>query len=163
MENGKLKTKKAGFGLIEIVIGAAIILLAILAANTTYTTYVQYALANQGNVQASYLLEESLEAVTYIRDKGWATNIASLNPATTYYLAFTGGTWVSTTAPQYVDGLFLRSINIAAVNRDANDRIAEAGTLDPNTKLITATVSYFQGHATSTKTISTYITNIYNN
>ena len=159
----KRSPAQAGMGLIEIIIGSAIILSAILAANTTYTTYTQYALANEKNVQAAYLLEEGVEVTYFLRDKSWTANIASLSPATAYYLNFIGGTWATTTTPVYVDGQFLRKINVALVNRDSNDDIAGAGTNDPNTRKITVSIDYFQGHATTTKSLSTYITNIYNN
>jgi len=153
-----------GSALIEIVIGSAIISVGILAASASFNAYVQYAFANEKNVQAAYLLEEGLEAVTFLRDKGWSANINSLSSTTTYYLTLAGTYWATTTIPQYVDGEFLRSIAITDVKRDLNDRIATtSGTYDPNTKQITATISYFQGHGTTTRSLSTYIANIYNN
>ena len=152
--------KKRGFGLIEIVIGSAIISIGILAVSTSYTTYVQYAFSNQKNVEAIYIIEEGIEAMKFLRDRGWSGNIAPLSTATTYYLTFNGSYWATTTSPQYIDGQFLRSINLGDVNRDANDHISASGTLDPNTKKITSTVSYWQGHSTTTRSISTYISNI---
>lgn len=152
------RKKNVGMALVEILIGSAIISGGILAISTSYTTYFKYALANQKNVEAAYLLEEGLEVVSYFRDETW-TNISSLSTTTTYYLAFSS-TWATTTTPQYVDGTFLRSLTLSDVRRDANDDIAFSGTYDPNTKMVTATVSYFQGHATTTKTMSMYITNI---
>src|SRR3989338_3862684 len=142
------KKNNRGMALIEIVIGASIISVGILAISTAYNTYVQHAFANEKNIQAAYILEEGLEAVTLLRDKGWNANIKLLS---------------TTTTPQYIDGTFLRNIAITDVKRDLNDRIATAGTYDPNTKLVTATVSYFQGHGTTTRSLSTYIANIYNN
>ena len=153
--------KNKGMALVEIVIGSAIISVAILAASSAYGTYVNYAFANQRNVQAGYILEEGLEAVTFFRDTSWSGNIAKLSTTTTYYLTFSS-TWATTTTAQYVDGVFLRSLTISDVKRDGSDKIAGSGTYDPNTKLITATVAYPQGQATTTKSISTYITNIYN-
>ena len=155
--------KIRGSALIEIIIGAAIISSGILAAEVSYNTYLSYALGNQGSIQAAYLLEEGLEGVTFLRDKGWAGFMASLSTTTTYYLAFNVAYWASTTTPQYVDGLFLRSFSVSDVKRDGNDNIASFGTYDPNIKQVTTSISYWQGHATTTKTLSTYITNIYNN
>lgn len=154
------KRKNIGMGLVEIIIGASIISVGILAAITSFTTYVQYSLANQKNVQAGYLLEEGLEVMTFFRDKGWAVNVASLSTSTPYYLTWNGSGWDTSTIPTYVDGLFLRSISVGDVMRDVNDRISNSGTYDPNTKQITATVSFWQGHGTTTKSISTYIANI---
>ncbi len=163
------KTKKvpaylqAGMALVEILIGSAIISVGILAAISSFNAYTNYALANQKNIQAGYLLEEALEAVTFLRDGGWTANISRFSTTTTYYLAFTGSAWATTTTPQYVDGEFLRSVRVYDVKRNGLDVISSSGTFDPNTKLVTATVDYFQGHATTTKSISTYITNIHGN
>ena len=150
-------------GLIEVIIGASILTVGILVLIGSYSTFVSFAFSNQKNVEASYLLEEGLEAMTFLRDKGWATNIVPLSTATTYYLNWNGSYWATTTTPQYVDGEYLRSINIYDVRRDGTDKIASSGTVDPSTRLFTATVSYFQGHATTTRSISTYIADIYGN
>jgi len=149
--------------LVEILIGSAIISVAILAVSSAYSTYVSYALANQRNIQASYILEEGLEVMTFFRDKGWANNIAKLSTTTTYYLSWSGTDWATSTTAQYVDGMFLRKLNVADVKRDGSDRISSSGTYDSNTKQITATVDYFQGHSTTTRVMSTYITNLYGN
>lgn len=156
-------SKNRGMALVEILIGAAIIAMAIVAASSSFNMYINYALANQENIKASYLLEEGLEVFTFFRDGGWTSNISNLSTNTPYYLYFTGTVWTATTTPQYVDGKFLRSIVVIDLNRDANDDISVAGTNDPNIKQITVTVSYFQGHSTTTKLTSTYISNLYNN
>jgi prepilin-type N-terminal cleavage/methylation domain-containing protein len=160
------KTANRGVGLIEVLIAVSIITVGALALSTAYTVYLKYALANQSNSQAAYLTEEGLEAVTFLRDKSWSANIAPLSTTTTYYLNFnsSGGYWALTsTAQPYIDGQFLRTISIGDIKRNGNYQISPTGTYDPNTKEITATVAYYQGHATTTQAISTYITNIYNN
>ena len=149
-----------GMALVEIIIGSAIISGGVLAAIVSYNTYVNYALANNKNIQASYLLEEGLEVMTFFRDSGWTANISGLSTSTTYYLNYSSGAWATTTTPQYVDGVFLRSISVSDVKRDAIDQISASGTYDPNTKKITATIDYLQGQATTTKSLSLYITNI---
>jgi Tfp pilus assembly protein PilV len=149
--------------LLEIVIGAAIITVGILAVTTAYATYVQYAYANEHNTEAAYLLEEGQETAQFWRDSGWTANIATLSTTTTYYLSWTAGTWKATTTPQYVDGIFLRSMSVADVTRDGSDDIASSGTYDANTKNVTVSVSYLAGHATTTQSISAYLTNLYAN
>jgi len=150
----------AGMALIEILIGSTVISVGILAIISAYNTYLQYAQANQRNIQASYLLEEGNEVMTFFRDHNW-NNISQLSTTTVYYLIWSGNDWATTTTVQYIDGFFLRKINISDVKRDGNGRIVAVGTYDPNTKKITSTVEYWQGHATTTKTISTYLINIY--
>ncbi len=154
--------KNRGMAIVEILIGSAIISVGIFAAITSFNTYVNYAFANQKNIQAAYLLEEGLEVLGYMRDTSWV-NISRLSTTTTYYLTWSGTTWATTTVPQYVDNEFLRSISVTDIKRDASDDISNSGTYDPNAKQITATVSYYQGHATTTKSISTILTNLYDN
>lgn len=158
---------KQGFGVIEIVIGSAIILAGIVSLMAAYTIYTKFALANDKNVQAAYLAEEGIEAVSFLRDSGWNSNIKNLSTTTTYYIAWSSSTWKSTTTPQYVDGTFLRSFAITDVSRDSgNDKISTTSSgvyYDPNTKKITVTLQYYQGHATTTQTMNTYITNLYGN
>ena len=152
--------KNKGIALIEVIIGATIMSVGILAINETFTSYIQYALANQKNVEASYLLQEGLEAMSFIRDRGWAGNFSNLSTTTTYYLTFSNSTWATTTTNQYVDGLFERKVDILDVKRDGTDKIASAGTYDPNIKQVAVTVSYWQGHGTTTRSISEYLVNI---
>ena len=154
---------KSGFAMVEIVVGSAIILVAILAINQAYSAYVQYALANSKNAEAGYILEEGMEALKFIRDKGWTANISKLSTTTTYYLTWNASGWATTTTPQYVDGVFLRSVTVSDVKRDAvSDDIAVSGYYDSGTKLITTTVAYWQGHATTTRSLSLYLANKYN-
>ncbi len=152
-----------GFGLIEIIIGSAIMSVGMLMVVSSYTFYVRYALSNQHNVQVAYILEEGVESVRFLRDTSWSKNIGALSTTTAYYLSFTSGYWATSTIPQYVDGKFLRSIAISDVKRDVNDKIASSGTYDPATKLVTVTVSFADRGATTTKTLSAYITNLYTN
>jgi Tfp pilus assembly protein PilE len=157
------KKNKKGFGLIEIIIGSAVLLLVTLSVTSAYNTYINYFLTNQDNSKASYLLEEGLEAIIFLKDQNFTSNIKSLTSGSTYYLYFNGTSWTSTTTSQYVDSKFLRSFVVSNVNRDGSDKIATVGTNDPNTKLVTVSVSFPASHATTTKSLSTYITNIYNN
>lgn len=152
--------RNSGVGLVEVILASAIILFVIISVVESYNVYISFALKNQNNVQANFILEEGMEAVLFLRDGGWSTNIASLTASTTYYLSWNGVTWQSTSTAQYIDGAFLRSFVLFNVNRDANDDIAVSGTNDPNTKKLVASVSYPVGQATTTKSMSTYITNI---
>lgn len=150
----------SGFGLIEIIIGSAIFSLGVLAIVSSFNIYIRYALSNQYNIQTAYLLEEGIEVIRFFRDNGWSTYIAPLSTTTTYYLSFANGAWATTTTPLYIDGRFVRTITISDVHRNASDEIALSGTYDPYTKLITASVAYSDRSATTTKTMSAYISNI---
>lgn len=147
-----------GLSVIEVVIGAAIILLTVSATALAFQAIVRSAALANHITAAAFLLEEGVEAVKVIRGAAW-TNVSNLNHGTAYTLAFSGGTWTTQTNRQFIDGLFDRTIVVSNVYRDAEDDIASSGTLDDDTKQITVTVAWRERKATTTKTISTYVTN----
>jgi prepilin-type N-terminal cleavage/methylation domain-containing protein len=153
-----------GISLIEILVAVTVISVGILILIISYNTYLTFALQNDKHIQAAYLAEEGLEAMTYLRDFGW-NKISSLSTTTPYYLTWspTASYWQTTTTPQTIDGVFVRTISVADVKRDVNKKIATTGTYDPDTKYVTTSIAYKTGAATTTKTMSTYIVNLYNN
>src|SRR3989344_4620878 len=78
-----------------------------------------------------------------------------------YYLfcATTTSIWsIVTNGPALIDGLYMRTINVTAVERDASDDIVSSGgTVDPDSKKISVTMAWSGRGATSTVTISTYL------
>jgi Tfp pilus assembly protein PilV len=147
-----------GLSVIEVVIGAAIILLTVSATALAFQAIVRAAALANHTTTAAFLLEEGVEAVKVMRGGGW-NNIANLNAGTAYALVFSGGAWTAQTDRQFIDGLFDRTITVANVYRDNSDDIASSGTLDPDTKQLTVSVAWREHNATTTKTVTTYVTN----
>ena len=164
------KQKHFGFSLVEVIVGASIITVAIVAILNAYGYLIRAELSSTKLVNATYLLEEGIEAARYLRDKGWTSNIASLSTSTNYYLYLSAangmGDWQPTTTRQIIDGVFVRTLNLGSVYRDSTilQEISATGTIDINTRKITVTISWpgISG-ATSTKSLSTYLTNMNNN
>jgi hypothetical protein len=62
--------------------------------------------------------------------------------------------------------LYSRTVVFTPVYRDANNRIADTGTADPNTRGFTVAVAWPDDNttlSTTTKYVSSYITNLYGN
>lgn len=155
---------KNGFTLVEVIVATSIILVFLSAMLGAYNLYLQMALTNTEKVKATFLLEEGIEAMKLIRDTSWTSGIANLGNNTPYSLAFSGTAWSATTTHSYVDGVFERYVTLAAVERNASSEIVSSGgTVDADTRLITVTVSWNDRGATSTRSLSTYLTNIFNN
>lgn len=154
-----------GFGLAEVVIAAGIIAAVIAALIATTNTFFKSSQSTTSDVKAGYLLEEGAEALKVMRDGGYTANISSLSNNTSYYFSWNGSTWTTTTATSTIDSIFYRTLKLGAAYRDANSDLANSGTLDANTRKATITVAWFdQGkHSTSTKTLVTYISNIFGN
>lgn len=150
-----------GFGLIEIIVGSAILTVSLIAVSTYFQKSLQFNQENKKIVQASFLLEEGLEVVKFFRDTSWS-NISGLTAGTFYFLNFDGVKWATTTSNVFVDGVFERKFVINNVSRDANDDIVSSGgTNDTDTKKATLFVSWKGRVGTTTKSISTYLTNIF--
>lgn len=157
-------SRTAGMSLIEILIGAAIISVGILAVINAYSLYVKYALNHDRGVQSTYLLEEGLEAMTLMRDDSWTTHIAPLTASTSYPLYFSGTAWSIGTTTEYIDGVFFRTVAVYNVVRESGtDKIGATGTADVNTKKVTVTVAYRESEGTTTESLSKYLLNIYSN
>lgn len=114
-------------------------------------------------LQADFLLEEGAEAIRSIRDRGWTTHISGLSG--TNYLAFNAevstSTWQSTTTPEAI-GVFGRNFVVNTVKRNGNDDIDPTGVNDPNTRLFDVNVTWPGRAGTSTRSVSFYLTNYFN-
>ncbi|MEN9647512.1 MAG: hypothetical protein RLY57_316 [Candidatus Parcubacteria bacterium] len=156
---------KKGFGLVEVVIAAGIISAVIGALIATTNTFFKSSRSTTSDVKAGYLLEEGVEALKVMRDGGYTANISSLSNNTSYYFSWNGTTWTANTSTTSIDSVFYRTVKLGAAYRDGNSDLANSGTLDANTRKATVTVTWFDPgkKATSTKTLVTYISNIFGN
>jgi prepilin-type N-terminal cleavage/methylation domain-containing protein len=153
-----------GFALVEVLVASAIILLFISALSGAYSLYIRTAFSNLRKVQAALLSEEGIEVVKTLRDSSWATNIAPLSSSTPYHITFSSGAWKATTTKIYVDGIFDRTFTVGDVYRDSlSDITSSGGTYDPNTRVVTVSVAWQNHGATTTKSIATYIANLFVN
>ncbi len=153
---------KKGVSLVEVIIAVSIISLGFVVVAQAYVTLVKVSLANTKKIQGALIAEEGMEAIRGIRDISWSSKIANLSVNTKYYFAFSTTTnlWTSTSTLGYVDGTFARSFTLQNVYRNGSSNIASSGTLDPNIKKVVVSVAWQDKSATTTKTISTYLTNI---
>jgi hypothetical protein len=152
---------KRGFGLIEIIVGGAVLATSLMGISAYYQQSLRVSRSTAQLTQASFLLEEGLEAAKSFRDASW-TNISTPATGSMYYLAFNGTNWATSTTNTYIDGFFERTVTFSDVYRDGSDDIVSVGgTLDTGTRKVAVSVSWRDNAATTTRTISTYITNIF--
>jgi Tfp pilus assembly protein PilE len=158
----KNKNKNIGFGMVEAVVVISIIAIFVLLSLSVNAFYAEISKRNKHYIQASFLAEEGVEALKYMRDDSWTTNIDPLIPNTDYYLIFNSG-WVSTTVAQNTNEYY-RSFRVYDVLRDVSGDIVETGgTLDPGTKFLQMKVEWLGKNGTTTREVSAYITDIFGN
>ncbi len=156
--------RQKGTGLVEVVIAAAIITLVVLGLMSAFTLHFRIGLDTSGRIQGALLAEEGVEAFKFLRDESWTNRIAPLSTATTYYLATTSTGWEATTTKKTDLGKFVRTAVLNSVNRDASGFIVSSGgTTDSGTRQIVITVSWPTASGTTTRSITTYLTNLYSN
>jgi len=152
-----------GFGLVEIVISAAILSVSLLSISGFFQSINRASIETKAAVQGDYLLEEGVEAIKLLRDDDYTDNILKISTSTPHYFLWNGTKWATTTTNTLVDGRYERKFTLADVKRDANSDIASMGTYDPDIKLATVSVSWNTPTGTTTRSIQTYVTNIFNN
>ncbi len=159
--------KKKGFGLLEIIIASAIVSVTIFSLSYVFLIASKLNAVSSDTVRANFLAEEGVEALRFLRDKSWSANLSGLSVGTTYYLSFVSATsaWsLGSSGGAYIDNAFWRTITVANVGRDASFNIlSSGGTNDPDTKKVNVQVAWLERGATTTITLSTYLTNIFNN
>lgn len=154
--------KNTGFGLIEVVIGIAIISISLFAIMSAARGAIDLNRRTISDIKSKFVLDEGSEVLRFMRDNAW-NNIGGLSTSTVYYLATTTTGWVATTAPKMIDGTFLRLFSVGDVFRGADDKISESGTYDSGTKKITVSVSFKDRFSTTTKQTVFYLTDIFSN
>ncbi|MCH7529564.1 prepilin-type N-terminal cleavage/methylation domain-containing protein [Patescibacteria group bacterium] len=158
------RNRNQGFGMLEVLVGTAIVSLALIGLVTAFNLYLQAGFANTPKVKAVYLLEEGIEAVRFLRDNGWTSNITSLTTGAQYYLEFTGSTWKSTTTPESIDGVYQRTFRLDDAYRKTSNSDIIASTspdvkaIDPQAREVIVRVSWGDGNVIE---MTTYITNLF--
>ena len=151
--------------LVEVLVAIPIILTFLIGLFGTHNLYLKMALSNRNVIKAAQLAEEGLEVVKFLRNSSW-DNITALSLGINYYPVFNSETsqWQISTVPVLIDSTFDRTVTLSAVCRDASsDIVSCSGTIDPDTLMVVSSVSWPDHEATITKSVSTYITNLYGN
>lgn len=147
-----------GLSLVEGVVAVAIVAASLVALIGGFGRLLAVALRAEEDLKAHYLALEGFEAVRLVRDDGWDAYIAPLSIGASYHFLQSGNIWTLTATPQDIDG-FTRTAVFGNVNRDGDGRIAESGTADSNTRLVTVAVSWQGADGVNTRLVSGYITN----
>lgn len=114
-------------------------------------------------VQGAVFVAQGLaDKVAVLAEEDWIGNMDGLSaPPATYYVTESGGAFSVTLGSDtaFLDDItYTRYFTAEPVYRDAGGAIAEAGTLDPSTKKITAAAAWTQGAGTTQFTVVKYVT-----
>lgn len=158
------KSLNRGMSLAEVVIASTIITTFLVALVGVYSVHLRSIFGNSNLVKSSFLNHQSIEAIKFLRNVSWGENIAPLSLDTDYYLVWQNNRFELTTTNTFIDEKFERKVVLSQVLRDAQSNIVEVGgSIDPNIKKLVVTTSWSDRGATTTRSITTYIANLFDN
>lgn len=130
---------KRGVGLVEVIVGSAILSVVLFAFTSSLSLYSRANADATSRTQALYLAEEALEVVRGLRDSGWGTRIATTSVDIGYGVSFDEATavWTLVSTPD-TKGEFTRTLTFRDVYRDAGDNVVAdpSGTYDPDSRIL---------------------------
>ena len=150
-----IRNSNKGVSVIEIMVVMAILASALASLLGLINLSLGVSVLTRQTSQATALAQEAMEAARSIRDNaGWG-KIANGS----HGLAISGIGWDFAGTADAID-IFSRTVLIEDAQRDADDNIVlSGGTNDPNTKKITATVSWQEKGRSRDVKLSAYLTN----
>ncbi len=153
-----LRRWQAGQSLIEIILVMGLSAIILPALLTGLVSSRQGKAQQTQRTQAVYLLDETVNAVRSVREKGWASFAVN----GTFHPAISGANWLLATGSAVVNDL-TQSVTIGDINRDENGAIVSSGgTLDPSSKKVDIAISWGQPYlsaVSATLFITRYLDN----
>ncbi|MEN9912620.1 MAG: hypothetical protein RLY66_28 [Candidatus Parcubacteria bacterium] len=160
----RTRSLSQGFGVIEIIVAAAIFITITAVAASTWQLYIRIANASTNRAQAAMLIEEASEALQILRDTSWNGTIALTTLNTPYDVVWNGSTYSLATPPATIQGRFTRSIVMSQVLRDGiTGDISTSGSVDPKTRKVVITISTLEATPTLSIESEMLIHNTYGN
>lgn len=155
----KLLTSRKGQTLVELLIAIGLSAIILPALAVGFMSSREGRAQERRRVEATALLQETMEAVRSIRESGWTT--FAVDGA--YHPVITGSAWTFAEGPQTM-GDFTREVVIESVERDDTGAIVDTGgTVDPSTKEVTITVTWdtpIEGSTTAHMYLTRYLDNL---
>jgi type II secretory pathway pseudopilin PulG len=153
----KGKTEDA-FLLVDVLIGLFIATILTTAFIASVVGAVRYAGIQARAVQAELLAIELLEVARELETSDWSqlSTGPCADPNSLCHPTISGGAWELIDDVETV-GAFTRSLSIDPVERDTSFAIVESGTLDENTKKVTADVTWNAYGSPYSLTLQTYV------
>lgn len=133
---------KRGMSIVEIIVAAAIIAVSVIGIVGAIQVYLKVVYQNTRETQAVLLLDETAEALQYMRDDGFGTHIESKTLGNTYTIYWDGSGYELSTSTITLPYGMTRSVVFSSIKRDGNDQIDTTGSVDENTLKATITIAW---------------------
>ena len=157
------KADAHGFAFVEVVVSIGIAAVLLMTFTALVFQGLRVGQLNLSSLKARLYAEEALEAARDLEKSNWAL-LATCGAACTFTLS--GGAWGVVPGSESLDGgAYERAVSVGDVCRDAvgfpNTIVNCPGAFtDPDTKRVTATVSWTHGGAAQQQVIEMFVYNI---
>lgn len=163
-----------GFSLVEVLIGSSIICLSLIFIINLETGISKLGFNSVSRIQAGMLAEEGVAAIINLRNVSWQ-NIATLDNNVPYKLFWDqgDGLWKTAAWANLIDNKFDRTVVFYDVYRSPLTYeivpppngwflLTDIPVIDPGTKKFVVTITWHDDNGTSTKSVTSYVHNIFN-
>ena len=146
---------RPGQNLIELILALALFFIFIAGGLLLTSRYLSTFDRSQDLNKIQPIVSETFEAIQNIAYDNWSGLIDG-----DHGLTISSNKWILQSSPDIIDNKFTRTVTIAPVSRDTSCQIvAIGGTTDPDTKLVTATITRQTDKGPFTQIFSKYYTN----
>lgn len=160
MKNSFIK----GISIVEIIVAAGIIAVSVTGIVAAIQIYLKVVYQNSREAQAVLVLDETAEALQYLRDVGFSSNIANLDLNQQYTVYWNGAGYSLSTSTIVLPYDMTSKVSFEEIQRNSSDEIVSTGGgLDSNTRKALITIEWpYQGQVKSLNS-EVLIHNIYEN
>lgn len=154
---------KRGISIVEIVIASAIIAISVVGIIGAIQVYLKVVYQNTRETQAVLLLDETAEALQYMRDDSFSTHFDSITPGNTYTIFWNASGYELSTSTVMLPYEMTRTVVFLEIERDANDQISSSGSVDDDTLKAAITIAWPYKEDLKSITSEMLIHNTYDN
>jgi Tfp pilus assembly protein PilV len=153
-----------GISIVEIVIAAGIISVSIVGIVGAIQIYLKVVHQNTREAQAVLLLDETAEAIQYLRDISFEDTIGATDLDTQYTVYWNGTGYELATSTIMLPYDMTRTVSFEEVRRDSSDQIVSSGgSIDSETKKAQITITWPYKDENKTLVAEMLIHNTYDN
>ncbi len=153
-----------GISIVEIIVASAIISVSVIGIVGAIQVYLKIVYQNTRETQAVLLLDESAEALQYLRDDSYETYITDSDLNTPYSLFWNGTGYELGTSTITLPYEMTRTVTFTEVRRSSSDQIVlSGGDVDDDTVVANIDISWPYKDATTTISSQVLLHNIYDN
>ncbi len=154
---------KRGISIVEIIIASAIIAISVVGIIGAIQVYLKVVYQNTRETQAVLLLDETAEALQYMRDDSFSTHFSSITPGDTYTIFWNASGYELSTSTVMLPYEMTRTVVFTEVERDGSDQISTSGSVDDDTLKAAITIAWPYKEDLKSITSEMLIHNTYDN